>query len=285
MRGHHLLTVLPLAAALLLVVPLRSDGQATCDNASTSLASTLNDPVAGDEKFFTLPVGPSNVMFMQDVSGSMTNIPECGDANVWGDSSSLATCKWPTNYPGITNPAVGAISENGTCTVTPSTNPLNWMASYDPTANALVDPGNGTASNGLIDAPPWGTGCTGNNCLFQPTAIYAYDSWNETSATPSSIPSSVWRAAMTPMNSSSPPGCQTGRRAPTMARRVERLGDRSPWRILYREEAAIPLLSESSRTVIRMSVFRMPFRVATNSSSESMDARRRRSMGSRRTMD
>ncbi|HET6438350.1 MAG TPA: hypothetical protein VFG59_09835 [Anaeromyxobacter sp.] len=186
MRRHNILTALSLAAALLLAAPLRSDGGAPCNDATTSLSSTLTSPVAGDEKFFTLPVGPSNVMFMLDVSGSMANVPQCGDATTWGDSSALAGCKWPTNYPGVSNPAVGAISENGTCTVTPSTNPLNWMGGYDPTANTLVDAGRGTATNGLVDAPPWGTGCTGSNCLFNPTSVYAYQGWSETSATTSS---------------------------------------------------------------------------------------------------
>ncbi|HYD41682.1 MAG TPA: hypothetical protein VEB43_12720 [Anaeromyxobacter sp.] len=186
MRLHKNPSVLVLSALAVLTFPLRSDGGPECDNATTSLQSTLNNPVAGDEKFFTLPVGPSNVMFLLDVSGSMQNVPQCGDAGTWGDTGALATCKWPTNWgTPISNPAPGAVSEEGTCTVSATTNPnLAWMANYTPTTR-LVDEGLGTATNGLVDRPPWGTGCTGNNCLFQAEAVYADQSWNETSATPS----------------------------------------------------------------------------------------------------
>ena len=187
MRRQRILCALPVVAAALLAVPLESDGVTPCPVATTSLSSTLNDPVAGDEKFFTLPVGPSNVMFMLDVSGSMANIPQCGDANAWGDSSALATCQWPT-FGTVSNPSTaGQVNGDGTCTVSGN---LAWMTSYVP-QTTLVDPGNGVASNGLADNPPWGTGCTGNNCLFQPTAVYAYDSWNETSATPTADPCTV----------------------------------------------------------------------------------------------
>ncbi|HVO19471.1 MAG TPA: hypothetical protein VMU15_09455 [Anaeromyxobacter sp.] len=189
MRRANILSTLTAVAAILLFVPLRSDGGLPCDNVTTSLQSTVNNPVAGDEKFFTLPVGPSNVMFMLDVSGSMNNIPQCGDGDTWGASNALSTCQYPS-FASLGTPAIDAASALGTCSVSGNSS-LSWMANYDPTANALVDPGFGTASNGLKDLPPWGTGCTGNNCLFQPTAVYAYNSWTETSATPTANPCSV----------------------------------------------------------------------------------------------
>ncbi len=154
--------------------------------------------MAGDEKFFTLPVGPSNVMFMLDVSGSMNSIPQCGDANDWANGA-LSTCKWPAAFSSLATPAVGTAAAVGTCSVPVASEPnLAWMANYNPTAHALVDAGRGTAANGLVDAPPWGTGCTGNNCLFQPGQVYAYNSWTETSATPTANPCSV--TLTTPQN-------------------------------------------------------------------------------------
>jgi type IV pilus assembly protein PilY1 len=195
MRVPKILRLLPVGVAALLAIPLRSDGGLPCDNVTTSLQSTLNNPIAGDEKFFTLPVGPSNVMFLLDVSGSMKNIPQCGDANAWGDGSALASCKWPT-FASVSNPSVGGVNANGTCNVSGD---LAWMTSYTPTTT-LVDPGHGTATNGLVDAPPWGTGCVGSNCLFQPGQVYQYPgsgpygsayNWTETSALPVSDPCTV----------------------------------------------------------------------------------------------
>ena len=185
-RGR-LLGGLSLTAAVLVLLPLRSDGGPACDNATTSLASTQNNPVAGDEQFFTLPVGPSNVMFLLDTSGSMDNVPQCGDASSWGDGSALATCKWPT-FANVSAPAIPAsaginVNANGSCNMTGNAN-LAWMHDYEPTA-ALVDPGLGVASNGLTDQPSWGTGCTGDSCLFQADKVYGYKNWTETSATPS----------------------------------------------------------------------------------------------------
>ncbi len=183
-------SLLAVGALALLAFPLRSDGGPECDNATTSLQSTLNNPVAGDEKFFTLPVGPSNVMFLLDTSGSMQNVPQCGDASTWGDSSALASCKWPTTWNTLANPASGELSEDGTCTVSAATNPaLAWMASYTPTAT-LPDPGRGAATNGLADNPPWGTGCSGDACMFQYEGIYRDQTWTETTA-PTSDPCTV----------------------------------------------------------------------------------------------
>lgn len=185
MRRKTILSYASAAVAALLVLPLRSDGGAPCDIATTSLQSTINNPVAGDEKFFTLPIGPSNVMFLLDTSGSMSNIPQCGDANDWGNGA-LATCNWPT-FGSVANPTAGNVTGDGTCTVSGN---LAWMANYTPTST-FVDPGFGTASSGLVDQPTWGTGCTGNNCLFQANQVYAYNSWTETSATPTPNPCTV----------------------------------------------------------------------------------------------
>ena len=189
MRRARILSSLSLTGAALLLLPLRSDGGPACDNVTTSLQSTLNNPVAGDEKFFTLPVGPSNVMFLLDVSGSMQNIPQCGDANAWGDGSALPTCKWPTFATVSAPTTAGTVNGDGTCSVGGNAN-LAWMTGYVP-RSTLVDPGLGTASNGLVDQPTWGAGCTGNACLFQPAQVYRYGSWSETSATPTANPCTV----------------------------------------------------------------------------------------------
>jgi type IV pilus assembly protein PilY1 len=188
MNRAKILSYVSVAGAALILLPLRSDGfPSACDSATTSLQSTLNNPVAGDEKFFTLPVGPSNVMFLLDTSGSMNNLPQCGDANTWGDGSALPTCTWPT-FGSFSAPTSGNVAGDGTCTVSGN---LSWMTNYKAPFPALVDPGHGTATNGLVDQPTWGTGCTGNNCLFQPGAVYGYGSWDEVSAAPTTNPCTV----------------------------------------------------------------------------------------------
>ena len=73
------LSALVLVAGLL---PLRSDGDtAQCRNVTTSLSARVNDPVTGDEAFFRLPSGPSNVMLLLDNSGSMKDLPQCNGNN------------------------------------------------------------------------------------------------------------------------------------------------------------------------------------------------------------
>jgi type IV pilus assembly protein PilY1 len=164
---RNLLWALALGLATAALLPLRGDcGQNECANTTTSLASTINNPVAGDEQFFTLPVGTTNLMILLDTSGSMDQLPQCGD-NAFGSGTK---CPYPT------------LSANtGTCNVLSNTN-LAWMHDYKPTAE-YVDPGRGIdAGNGLVDQPAWGTGCTGNNCLFQPSAVYTYGIWNETNS-------------------------------------------------------------------------------------------------------
>jgi len=174
---RNLLGLLALGLAMAALLPLRGDcGQSECANTTTSLASMVNNPVAGDEKFFTLPVGTTNLMILLDASGSMDQLPQCGDG-AFAASAALPKCK---PYPTLS-------SNTGTCDVRANAN-LSWMHDYTPTAT-YADPGNGVdAGNGLVDRPAWGDGCTGTNCLFQPSAVYGYGDWSETSATPRDCP-------------------------------------------------------------------------------------------------
>lgn len=186
-----------LAALLALAfLPLRTDGgQAECCNASTSLASLVNDPTNGDEAFFKLPTGPANVMVLMDSSGSMRNLAPCGDAG-WGTSpifTDTATgrqffyCTSPTIAapPDPVSPAIATVY--GTCKpwqsaitapfstagVTANAD-LAWMQNVVPT-RTYADPGHPTNSLGLRDDPPWGNGCTGDACLYDPDAYYFVD--------------------------------------------------------------------------------------------------------------
>ncbi len=183
MRKRSLL-VAAVAAAAVLPLAHQAD-QATCSNCTTSLASTVNGPVTGDEAFFKLPTGPSNVMFLLDTSGSMTNIPQCGD-NSW-DSGGLPTCTSP-NLP-LTAPdgVTSWTTVTGTCTpdtsgFTTTSSNLKWMEGVTP-QNGYADPGRTNAL--LSDCPPWGNGgaacgtrvCSGSGCLFDPTAYYLYNDW------------------------------------------------------------------------------------------------------------
>ncbi len=193
MKTTRLLAVLAALAtagtAALLLLPLRGQGVGECCNAATSLAATVNAPTNGDEKFFELPNGPSNVMFLLDNSGSMGNLPQCGDYD-FGSSSAPAGCNFPTSTADLPRPGSGV---SGSCTLTNSP-ALQWMflknqagvllTSAD--APAQFDAGKGVTANvdGLVDNPSWGSTCTGNNCLFQKGKIYRADNWSETSATP-----------------------------------------------------------------------------------------------------
>ncbi len=171
-----------LALAALAFLPLRTDGgQAECCNVTTSLASTVNDPVNGDESFFKLPTGPANVMLLLDVSGSMTQFPQCGDYD-WDAFNATATCTSPTLAAPPTS-TTSLFTVNGTCTPSTSNASLAWMESIVP-QTALPDPGR---SNSLLhDAPPWGGSCTGNACLFDPKAYFFYGDWSATSSGSSS---------------------------------------------------------------------------------------------------
>ena len=165
------------------VLPLQADGTSpNCWNATGSLASTTRGPTTGDEQFFTLPVGPSNIMFLLDSSGSMETIPQCGDNidSAWGGSDAPAICQWPVDAM-LSVPSTTGVQ--GTCDVSGDPN-LAWMATYTPQSTPY-DTGHPYVTGGLDDRPGWGlAACNTNNCLFQPTKIYSFNGWNETSATP-----------------------------------------------------------------------------------------------------
>ena len=175
--GHRWsgLTILLVAAALL---PLRTDSaNANCCNVTTSLASTINAPTAGDEAFFKLPSGPANLMLLLDNSGSMGEFPQCGD-NGWNNG--IAACTSPTlAAPTPTPDGVNTFQAvTGTCTPSSLNSSLAWMEQVTPTTQ-LPDPGR---SNALVaDNPTWGTGCSGNNCIFDPSAYYFYGDWSASS--------------------------------------------------------------------------------------------------------
>ncbi|MGC3997948.1 MAG: PilC/PilY family type IV pilus protein [Anaeromyxobacter sp.] len=196
LRPHHLSIAL-LTLVVLASLPLRSDGAGECCNVTTSTASMVNNPTAGDEVFFKLPNGPTNIMFLLDTSGSMDNFVQCTDDNGWGDLSNGSKCSWPTSAE-LATPSNGGMKVNGTCTFNAATSALAWMYLKDSTtgmavtsasAPDLVDPGHGTVSvygaSALTDSPAWGTGCTGNGCLFKKTGYYFDGSWTQTGATDS----------------------------------------------------------------------------------------------------
>src|SRR5512144_887235 len=139
--------------ALLGLLPLASDAgpnQAACCNASLPAPSP-----PGDEDYFSIPSGVPNVMILLDNSGSMLDLPV------------------DVVYP-ATMPATG-----GTC----SGNPLNAFTAQK--SNLPYD--NGRTSAYVTDAPPWGRygqagGCTGDNCLFDPTAYYQLGNWTQATA-------------------------------------------------------------------------------------------------------
>jgi len=189
MRKHPILLALLLLAALPL---LDHADQATCANCTTSLASTINNPVAGDESFFKLPSGPSNVMFLLDTSGSMLNFPQCGDDN-WDASGVSSTCASPSTgaFASLADPTSSTASPTytvtGTCTpatdgLTSTASNLAWMEAVTP-QTGYADPGRTNAL--LWDCPPWGNGgaacgtkvCSGSGCLFDPNAYYTYGDW------------------------------------------------------------------------------------------------------------
>ncbi len=146
-----------LAFALLLCLALPMAGDAGTPNQAACCNTSLPPPAPpGDEDYFSIPGGTPNVMILLDNSGSMAELPN----NIV--------------YPSTT-PATG-----GTC----SGNALNAY-----TANRKSVPyDNGQTSSLVVDTPPWGGygqagGCTGDNCLFDPTAYYRNGVWTYTSAT------------------------------------------------------------------------------------------------------
>jgi type IV pilus assembly protein PilY1 len=197
-----LLIALALVLAALLPFTDHAD-QATCCTATSSLASTVNNPVNGDESFFSLPTGPSNVMFLLDTSGSMLNLPQCGDS-AWDASGAPSTCTAPTltvASPSCT--ASGAttvtctnspVMVTGTCApdtdgYTTTASNLKWMEAVVPQA-AYPDTGQTNAL--LWDCPLWGNGgagcgtrvCSGDGCLFDPSAYYPKNSWSISGTSP-----------------------------------------------------------------------------------------------------
>jgi type IV pilus assembly protein PilY1 len=198
----RLLLVAILALALL---PLMDHAdQATCCASSSSLASTAKGAVVGDEAFFKLPTGPSNVMFLLDNSGSMAELPQCGD-NGWGGIEECNPPGFTASNPsctaaGSTDPTKltctgGSVVVKGTCapktdgyTVTGTTD-LGWMEAVTPQAG-YADPGR---TNSLLwDCPLWGNGgaacgtrkCSGDGCLFDPNAYYPYGAWSISGSSP-----------------------------------------------------------------------------------------------------
>ena len=181
-----------LALLALGILPLATHGgQAECCNVTGSLASTATGPVNGDEAFFKLPTGPANVMFLLDTSGSMQQLPPCGDRG-WNSTTACTTPRVTApsdpNSNGTGMPKT-YYAATGTCTpttlTTPSgtSSPLAWMERVVP-SRTLADPGR---SNALVtDKPPWGNGCVGNACLFDPDAYFFYGDWRASSTGASS---------------------------------------------------------------------------------------------------
>ena len=200
MRSRKLSSIL-LAVVAAAFLPLRSDGdQATCCTATTSLATTVNNPVTGDESFFKLPSGPSNVMLLLDTSGSMDNFPACGDF-AWDNGSAPATCKTPALATPAAPSGTTLVTVTGTCkpynggTVAApdgTAASLQWMESVVP-KDGYADPGQTNAL--LWDCPPWGNGgaacgtkvCSGDGCLFDKNAEYLYGAWNSGTSTANAV--------------------------------------------------------------------------------------------------
>ena len=195
-----------LSALFLVVViaPLRSDGDAaSCRLVTGSLASHVNDPVAGDEAFFKLPSGPSNVMLLLDNSGSMRDLPQCNVYNgTSGSDFSTAGTSDACNAPPLVAPDatlfpssgnhVGTALVRGTCAPASDTGitaaernaKASWMELITPT-ETLPDPGH-AATSLMNDSPPWtacpGSGSNADKCLFDFGAYYTYGAWTQFTA-------------------------------------------------------------------------------------------------------
>ncbi len=206
MQTTHKITLWASAAILATAIaPLRSDGDtASCRLVTGSYQAQVNDPVTGDEAFFKLPSGPSNVMLLLDNSGSMRDLPQCEAYNGTSGSDFSRTgttdaCYAPplvapavTTFPASNN-ALGAYRVRGTCLPATDTaitaaerNPLaSWMESITPTT-LLPDPGH-TATAYMNDSPPWtacpGTGTNANKCFFDKDGYYTYGAWTQNTAT------------------------------------------------------------------------------------------------------
>jgi hypothetical protein len=199
-----------LAVLLVAVVPVASDQamDATC-NATGSLAGGIADPVNGDEAFFKMVNPGANIMLLLDSSGSMANLPQCGDSD-WstgGSTSTTNACGTP-RIPVPATPANTVVAAvNGTCLPATDTNSatwgclngstaaactgLTWMENVAP-QTAYADPGYGgnQATDDMYDCPPWGNGgtgcttrCSGDSCLYDPNAYYTPGHWQFDSPT------------------------------------------------------------------------------------------------------
>ena len=176
------------ASAALLLLPLRGQGVGECCNVATSLAATVNAPVNGDQKFFELPNGPSNVMFLLDNSGSMDEMVQCGRRPVRRSERHQVRLA-QQHRPG----QASAPGSTGTCTLTNSPN-LAWMTLKDKigvlytkdTAPNQFDPGHGAVANvdGLIDNPTWGSVLHRQQLPVHQGEDLPYKSWTQSSATP-----------------------------------------------------------------------------------------------------
>lgn len=216
MRRRPILLALVLAALL----PLADHAdQATCCTSTSSLASTVNNPVNGDEWFFRTPSGAANVMFLLDTSGSMNEFPQCGDYQ-WDASAAPSTCTSPSFT--LSNPTSWGTSPTYTVTGSCSQNPASGIAWMDAVVatTTYADPGR-VNSLPLHDCPPWGDGgpgctnrCSGNNCLFDPNAYYTYGDWSSSG----SATNALWpKATRRELDSVALPGTTAEPTAPCVA--------------------------------------------------------------------
>ena len=226
MKTPHART-LGLALLALAVVPLASDQamDPTC-NATGSFAGGIADPVNGDEAFFKQVNPGANIMLLIDSSGSMAQLPQCGDGS-WstGGSTSLTNACGTPEIPAPATPANTIVAAvNGTCL--PATDPntatlgclsggsaagctgLKWMENVVPQVD-YADKGNGgnQSTDDMYDCPPWGNGgtgcttkCTGDSCLFDPNAYYTANGWTGNSP-------SRWKTGGTVINAATDEGC------------------------------------------------------------------------------
>ena len=226
MKTPHART-LGLALLALAVVPLASDQamDPTC-NATGSFAGGIADPVNGDEAFFKQVNPGANIMLLIDSSGSMANLPQCGDSD-WstGGSTSLTNACGTPEIPVPTTPANTVVAAvNGSCLPATDTNTaalgclsggsaagctgLKWMESVVPQVD-YADKGNGgtQSTDDMYDCPPWGNGgtgcttkCTGDSCLFDPNAYYTANGWKTNAP-------SRWKTGSTVINAATDEGC------------------------------------------------------------------------------
>jgi type IV pilus assembly protein PilY1 len=146
-----------LGLALLCAAPFVSDAgnNVACCNLASSMMNSIFAGGNGDEEFFTVPGGASNVMILLDDSGSMVDFPKA----------------LPNDWP---NPAIPAGIVKCSGTYLDAYTALRTNIPYD----------NGFTTGEVKDDPPWGLGkCVGNACLFNGTAYYRSWDYGPSSAT------------------------------------------------------------------------------------------------------